>query len=90
MTSQERYEVRYQLDELIKVKMLLESAVGCNDEAIVGQYGGHSVLLGNLIEHNVSLDIPASAMKIIYNANIESIDKTIEHLNRLKNNETGN
>lgn len=84
MSWQETYNVEYVLPELEKMKRFFENSIKDNrPDSVHGCYGHLSTFFGNVIQH-CEFDIPASAMKLIYEYNKENIEKQITNLTELK------
>ena len=84
MSRQFDYNLDCVLPELVKLKGFFEDSIKYNDpNSVHGYFGSDSVFFGNRIEH-CSFQIPASAMKLIYEFNKESIEKRIAYLTELK------
>ena len=85
MEFNNKYDVDYVLPELEKLNRFFKDSI--KDErpnAVHGSFGQTSTFFGNVIQY-CHFDIPASAMKLIYEFNKEHIENRIEHLNSLKN-----
>lgn len=85
MDFNNKYDVDYVLPELEKLNRFFKDSI--KDErpnAVHGSFGQTSTFFGNAIQY-CHFDIPASAMKLIYEFNKEHIEDRIEHLNILKN-----
>ena len=78
----DRYYVESKLPELRKLRDFFEQAMKeTREDAVLGEFGG--VFYGNVIQH-CCFEIPASAMKLIYEHNREKIDQEILRLEMLK------
>ena len=69
------------IEELKKLKGFFEECVkeSHKEKSIAGSFGcGYSEFFGNAIQYN-SFEIPYSAMCLIYEANKERINSTLEH-----------
>ena len=85
MGFNEKYEVDCVLPELEKLNRFFKDSI--EDErpnAVHGSFGQTSTFFGNVIQY-CHFDIPASAMKLIYEFNKEHIENRIKDLNNLKN-----
>lgn len=84
---QMRYEVESVLPELKKLKGFFEDASKHSEtrpNMVAGHFGaGYSVFFGNAIQY-CDFEIPASAMKLIYEHNKKGIEASIERLEKLK------
>ena len=68
------------INELQTLKRFFEDCMQRpdQDKNIVGQFGaGYSIFFGNAIQYN-TFDIPIDAMRLIYKANKEKIDRMLE------------
>ena len=68
------------INELRTLQRFFEDCVQRSDQDknIVGQFGaGYSIFFGNVIQYN-TFDIPIDAMRLIYRANKEKIDRMLE------------
>ena len=84
MSWNEIYNVEYVLPELKKLKGFFEDSLKYdNPNSVHGSFGTISVFFGNVIQH-CRFEIPASAMKLIYEFNKERIDAQIQRLTELK------
>ncbi len=90
MTAYEKMEKEYEvngvLPELKKLKGFFLDAVKRGEtrpDMVAGYFGPTGIFFGNVIQH-CSFNIPASAMKLIYEANRENIDNKIKRLEDLK------
>ena len=82
-----RYRVENVLPELKKLKGFFEDASKRSEtrpDMVAGSFGaGMGVFFGNGIQH-CNFDIPASAMKLIYEHNKKKIEADIERLEKMK------
>lgn len=84
MDFNNKYDVDYVLPELEKLNRFFKDSIKDERPNIVhGSFGQTSTFFGNVIQY-CHFDIPASAMKLIYEFNKEHIEGTIERLNKLK------
>ena len=84
MSRQFDYNLDCVLPELEKLKGFFEDSLKYNNpNSVHGSFGSTSVFFGNVIQH-CSFEIPASAMKLIYEFNKERIDAQIQRLKDLK------
>lgn len=84
MSKQFDYNLDCVLPELEKLKGFFEDSLKSdNPNSVHGSFGSISVFFGNVIQH-CNFDIPASAMKLIYEFNKENIDAHIKRLKELK------
>lgn len=84
MSRQFDYNLDCVLPELEKLKGFFEDSLKYdNPNSVHGCFGSHSVFLGNEIQH-CCFQIPASAMKLIYEFNKDNIDKRIAELTELE------
>lgn len=84
MDFNKKYEVDYVLPELEKLNRFFKDSIEDERPNVVhGSFGQASTFFGNVIQY-CRFDIPASAMKLIYEFNKEHIECTIERLNKLK------
>jgi len=84
MDFNNKYDVDYVLPELEKLNRFFKDSIEDERPNVVhGSFGETSTFFGNAIKY-CNFDIPASAMKLIYEFNKEYIESTIERLNKLK------
>lgn len=84
MNSQEKYEIDCVLPELEKLNDFFKYSITEKlPNATHGSFGQTSTFFGNVIQY-CRFNIPASAMKLIYDHNKESIEYKIEKLRELK------
>ena len=84
MNRQFDYNLDCVLPELEKLKGFFEDSLKYdNPNSVHGSFGSTSVFFGNVIQH-CNFEIPASAMKLIYEFNKERIDAQIKQLKELK------
>lgn len=84
MSRQFDYNIDCVLPELEKLKGFFEDSLKYdNPNSVHGSFGSDSVFFGNVIQH-CNFEIPASAMKLIYEFNKERIDAHIKRLKELK------
>ena len=84
MSWQEKYEIDCVLPELEKLNRFFKDSIEDERTNVVhGSFGQTSTFFGNVIQY-CHFDIPASAMKLIYDHNKESIEYKIEELKKKK------